>query len=87
MRAYDLTEPTREDAELALLRCVTDDRLEGLTGQQMAIGMLHVLAEDGWLLLPKAAADTSLAVAAREDQAWQAGFRQGVEFGRLRYGI
>jgi hypothetical protein len=46
------TEPTREDAEIALMEAVEDDRLEGLTGHQLAIALLQVLADDGWLLVP-----------------------------------
>jgi hypothetical protein len=46
------TEPTREDAEIALMEAVEDDRLEGLTGHQLAIALLQVLADGGWLLVP-----------------------------------
>jgi len=46
-------EPTREDAELALLAAVEDDRIDGLAGHHLAIALLQILAESGWLLLPR----------------------------------
>ncbi len=50
-------EPTREDAELALLAAVEDERLTGLTGHHMAIALLQVLAEHGWTLRLNAEGD------------------------------
>lgn len=47
-----MPEPTREDAELALLAAVEDQRIEGLLGHHLAIALLQVLAEAGWRLLP-----------------------------------
>ena len=76
-------ETTREDAELALLAAVEDERIDGLVGHELAIALLHVLAEDAWLLLPRDGGEVVRADAAADQRAWEQGFRQGVTFGRL----
>lgn len=47
-------EATREDAELAILAAAQDPRAAGLTGHPCAVALLHVLSEQGWLLIPAA---------------------------------
>lgn len=47
-------EVTREDAELAMLTAAQDPRAAGLSGHPCAVALLHVLAEQGWLLVPAA---------------------------------
>lgn len=44
-------EVTREDAELALLTAAQDPRVAGLSGHPCAVALLHVLSEQGWLLV------------------------------------
>ncbi len=46
------TEVTREAAERVLVVAARDERVTGLRGHHAAIGILQVLAEMGWQLLP-----------------------------------
>jgi hypothetical protein len=46
-------EVTREDAELALLAAAEDPRVAGLSGHSCAVALLHVLSEEGWLVVPR----------------------------------
>lgn len=50
----DGQEPTREDAELALMAAADDPRAHNLSGHSCAIALLAVLDNNGWRLLPKA---------------------------------